>query len=448
MWKLDVVFKYNLKSTVEVQTAKDLSEVKINMQKTAAVLYKEREKRINDAIQLKEPDRVPIWFHDTGFFPAKYAGLTFQDAMYNIDKLFTAYKKTMNDFEPDAFSSPYTVVHVPGEAHDMLGVKQVKWPGHGVSPYHTFQFVEGEYMKANEYDIFLDDPTDFTIRYYLPRILGTMSPLSVLPPIKTFLSGYFGLSPTAAFASKEVADAFESFHKAGLSIQKHINDLSSFHQDMKALGFPLSFGSGALAPFDLISDMLRGMRGLMLDMYKQPDKVLAAIDKVTPMMIAQGSSSARSNGSPIVFITLHRGAHGFMSLKQFETFYWPSLKKLMLALIDRGQIPCPFFEGDYTSRLEYLTELPKGKVIGQFDTTDPVKAKEIVGDTMCMAGMMPLSLLQMGTPDKVKKYTKKLIDVVGKGGGFIMGPRGSMDECNPELVKVWVDFTKQYGVYK
>ena len=137
-----------------------------------------------------------------------------------------------------------------------------------------------------------------------------------------------------------------------------------------------------------------------------------------------------------------------MSLKHFETFYWPSLKKLMLALIDKGLIPCPFFEGDYTSRLEYLTELPKGKVIGQFDTTDPVKAKEIVGDTMCIAGMMPLSLLQMGTPDSIKKYTKTLIDVVGKGGGFIMGPRAFMDECDPERVKIWVDYTKQYGVYK
>ena len=416
------------------------------MGKSPAELYKEREKRLYDAIQLKEPDRVPIWFHDTGFFPAKYAGISFEDGMYNIEKLFTAYKKTMKYYEPDAFSNPFTVVHVPGIAHDILGIKQIKWPGHGVSPYHTFQYVEGEYMKADEYDLFINDPTDFTIRYYLPRILGAMSPLSKTPPIKTFLSGYFGLSPCAAFAEKSVASAFESFYKAGLTIQKHISDLSVFLKEMKELGFPLSFGSGALAPFDLISDTLRGMRGLMLDIYKQPDKVLAAIDKITPMMIEQASS--RPNDCPIVFITLHRGAHGFMSLKHFETFYWPSLKKLMLALIDKGLIPCPFFEGDYTSRLEYLTELPKGKVIGQFDTTDPVKAKKIVGDTMCIAGMMPLSLLQMGTPDKVKKYTKQLIDVVGKGGGFIMGPRGSMDECDPELVKVWVDFTKQYGVYK
>jgi hypothetical protein len=62
--------------------------------------------------------------------------------------------------------------------------------------------------------------------------------------------------------------------------------------------------------------------------------------------------------------------------------------------------------------------------------------------------MMPLSLLQTGTPQQVKDYAKKLIDVVGKGGSFIMGPRSAMDEADPKLVKVWVNFTKEYGVYR
>ena len=100
-----------------------------------------------------------------------------------------------------------------------------------------------------------------------------------------------------------------------------------------------------------------------------------------------------------------------MSLKQFETFYWPSLKKMIVTMIDEGLTPCPFFEGDYTSRLEYLAELPKGKILGLFDSTDPAKAKEILGETMCISGMMPLSLLQTGTPESIKEYAKKLIDV-------------------------------------
>ena len=128
-----------------------------------------------------------------------------------------------------------------------------------------------------------------------------------------------------------------------------------------------------------------------------------------------------------------------MSLKQFETFYWPTLKRLILTLIDEGLTPCPFFEGDYTSRLEYLLELPKGKVLGHFDTTDIFKAKEILGNHLCIKGNVPSSLLQTGMPQEVKEYCQKLIGVVGEGGGFIMSPRSSIDEAKPENIKVMFD---------
>ena len=137
-----------------------------------------------------------------------------------------------------------------------------------------------------------------------------------------------------------------------------------------------------------------------------------------------------------------------MSLEQFETFYWPYLKALMLALIDEGLTPCPFLEGDFTTRLKYFTQLPKGKVLAFVDGTDIYEAKKILGNTLCKSGMMPLSLLQVGPIERVKQYARELIDVVGKHGGFIMAPRSVMDNADPELVRVWVDFTKEYGVYK
>ena len=136
-----------------------------------------------------------------------------------------------------------------------------------------------------------------------------------------------------------------------------------------------------------------------------------------------------------------------MSLQQFETFYWPTLKSIILSLVDEGLTPCVFFEGDYTSRLEYLLELPRGTVLGHFDTTDVFKAKEVLKDHMCIRGNVPPSLLQTGTPQDVKDYCKKLIDVVGKGGGLVMAPRSSVDEVNPKNFKPMFDFTREYGVY-
>jgi hypothetical protein len=410
-------------------------------------LYREREKRVNDAIQMKVPDRVPIWFQDLGFFPAKYSAMTSEEAMYDEEKLLKAYKKVITDLEPDMYFNPGHSIPTSGDTVEAVECRQVKWPGHGVSPNHGFQFVEGEYMKAEEYDAFLQDPTDFTIRTYLPRVLGTFGSIEKLPPITGFLHGFYGMPLSGAYVTPEVVKAFESFYKAGLATLRYNANVASFWQEMKGLGFPVSCGSVTLAPFDLLSDTLRGMRGAMLDMYRQPEKLLAVIEKILPMMIGAAIAAARMNGIRGVFIPLHRGAHGFMSLEQFETFYWDSLKRLLLGLINEGLTPYVFFEGDYTSRLAYLAELPRGKVLGLFDSTDMYRAKEMLGKNMCISGMMPVSLLQIGTDQMIQDYAKKLIDVVGKDGGFIMGPRSTMEECDPERVKVWVKFTKEYGIY-
>ncbi len=106
-----------------------------------------------------------------------------------------------------------------------------------------------------------------------------------------------------------------------------------------------------------------------------------------------------------------------MSNEQFAEFYWPGLKALMLALIDAGLTPMPFLEGDYTPRLEFLAEMPPGKVLGHFDIVDLQKTKEIIGDVMCFWGNVPASLLVTGNPQQVKDYIKELIDTFADTGG-------------------------------
>jgi uroporphyrinogen-III decarboxylase len=113
----------------------------------------------------------------------------------------------------------------------------------------------------------------------------------------------------------------------------------------------------------------------------------------------------------------------------------------------RGATPCVFFEGDFTSRLEHLLEFPKGKILARLDKTDIFKAKKILKEHLCIEGNIPSSLLQIGSVQEVKDYCKKLIDAVGKGGGYILGPRSSTDEVKPESLKAMIEFTKEYGRY-
>ncbi|MBT8342804.1 MAG: hypothetical protein HKP58_19800 [Desulfatitalea sp.] len=403
--------------------------------------------RVQDAIDLKVPDRVPIFF-DPSYFPAKYEGITCRDYMYDTEAFCTATRKFYVDYEPDMCLNPSHFLHTPGTAGELIGLNQILYPGQGgVSVNHSYQYVENEYMTADEYDEFLDDITGFTLTKYLPRVYKTFKPLGNVPPLKLFLTGAVGASMSALFATPDFVKMAESFYKAGQIVLAHNLRMVRFHEQIGELGVRTISGAMALAPYDFIGDLLRGMKGISMDMYKCPDKLLAAIDKVLAFLLPSAIQQAKMTGIPEVFIPLHKGADAFMTPKHFETFYWPSLKKLLMGLIDAGLTPFPFFEGDCTSRLEYFTELPKGKVLGWFDQTDPVKAKAVLGNTMCMTGFMPVSMLQLGTADEVKTKAKQLIDVLGKDGGYIMGPNSSTDEAKPELMKTWYDFTREYGKY-
>ena len=120
---------------------------------------------------------------------------------------------------------------------------------------------------------------------------------------------------------------------------------------------------------------------------------------------------------------------------------------VVIALIDQGLTPCPLWEGDCTSRLEIIKDIPAGKAMYAFEATDMLRAKKILGDTVCLRGNVPLSILATGTPDDVRTCCKRLIDEVGKGGGYIMDASTGVDDAKPKNLRAMFDFTREYGLY-
>lgn len=413
------------------------------MDKEAQQLYDEREKRVSTAINLKVPDRIPLEI-SFQYFPAKYTGIPASAAYYDCDAWLAACKKTLADFDVDIGG---VQSFMPGAVLELLEPRTMRWPGYGPSNLNTHQAIEGEHMKADEYDIFLKNPADFMLRLYMPRTSGAMEPFKMFPQLSSFVMGYYGaLAIADVFSNTEVARSIRTLQKAGREMRKWRPKIMKFIQEIADMGFP-PMGTGmGLAPFDAISDSLRGMAGAMLDMFRQPDKLLEACETILQNMIER-IRPAVPGGINRVMIPTHRGSEGFMSLKQFETFYWPTMRRFIEALIERGHTPCLFWEGNYNSRLEYLLELPKGKVFSHFDTTDIFKAKEILNGHHSIGGNFPCSLLQSGTPDEVKALAKKMIDVVGKDGGFMMSSRSPVDDADPINLKTLIEFTKEYGRY-
>ncbi|MGD0099477.1 MAG: uroporphyrinogen decarboxylase family protein [Acidobacteriota bacterium] len=414
------------------------------MKDNKKALYRAREKRVLDAIALRKPDRVPVTasFY---FLPARLYGCSFQEMMYDLDKMFDVNLRITQEFEPDLAQSPFGTI-LPGSLLDVIDYKQMQWPGGQLGPDVPFQFVEGEHMKAEEYNHFLSDPMDFVIRKYWPQIYGSLQGFANFPQFRNAMS-YTSTGIFSIFSSPEAQSMLDTLKKAGRESKRYGAYAQRFEKKLKQEGFFSQTGGMCQAPFDMLGDFFRGTKGIMLDMFRRPDMVLKACEKLLPMEIERGVSSARRSGGKFVFMPLHKGLDGFMSPEQFDKFYWPTLREVIIALINEGLVPYVFWEGRCTSRLEAIKDIPAGKAIYRFEATDMMKAKDILGDRVCIRGNVPISLLATGSPEDVRSCCKNLIDYVGRDGGFMMDAAAHVTEAKPENLRVMFDFTKEYGAY-
>jgi hypothetical protein len=277
--------------------------------------------------------------------------------MYDYDDLYAAWSAFLNDFEMDTYRGPALVY--PAKMMEKVDYRLYKWPGHGLSKnVTTYQFVEGEYMKADEYDLLLRDASDFALRTFLPRAAGALEPLVRLNRFASILGTPIRFINPAA--NPGVREALKAVIEAGEEMEKWQKAVRICNREAVAAGVPLLGGGMGMAPFDTIGDSLRGTQGVIMDMYRRPDKLHEAMDMLADIMISSAVEVADASGGIIVNFPLHKGDDTFMSDKQFEEFYWPSLKKVILGLIDEGLLVELFAEGRYERRLDAISELPKG----------------------------------------------------------------------------------------
>jgi hypothetical protein len=407
----------------------------------AKAKYRERAQRFRDALELKTPDRVPIAGLG-GAFIYRRAGIPQKATMYDRwEEAAKAVIKFQNDFQPDSATATFMM---SGASMECLGQTNLKWAGCGLPDDVQYQYVEQEYMRADEYDHFLSDPSDFVLRRFLPRQYSTLKGLQKLP---CFGSDGIQLGGRAImpFMDPDVIEALDIMKKAAeMSLMPGRISMETA-QRIIAMGYPSLFMGFGAAPFDVLGDTLRGTRGVLMDLYRCPDKVLKACEKILDLIPIP---DIPLGAPPLIMMPLHKGDDTHISIKQFEKFYWPTFKQIMLNMIEEGLIPAPFAEGVYTQRLNHLLELPKASVLWFFDRTDMHKAKDILGSHSPIMGNVPITLIATGTPEQVKERCKDLIDYCGKGGGYILCSGTQLDDAKEDTVRAMIDFTKQYGVYR
>jgi hypothetical protein len=411
--------------------------------KTVEQLYAERDKRVRDAIELRVPDRVPFMVLVE---PHAYSGIPNSAAYYDHITLKRAMRKMAVDLEPDMSEPGFPSC---GAAMTALDIKNCVWPGGPKPPDFDYQFIEGEYMKEEEYDIFLNDPSGFMLRCYLPRIYGALAPLAKLPPLDSMFMGLEYVTPL--FAGPEFLEMAKRLAEAGKHVQEFFETIGNTAEDLTRLGFPpfAGFGAGGVggAPFDAVTSFLRGMKGSMLDMYRRPEKLLRACDVILERRIAHAipANPTARDYPPRVGMPLWRGDPVFMSDAQFKKFYWPGLKKSLQTHVDLGYVPVPFFESKFGDRLECMLELPKGKILASIEAADAVRAKEILGGHTCLLVRCP-NTCKLWSLSQLESFIKDLIDTSGRNGGLIFVIK-MPDKVRVEDMQAMLKSIKEYGRY-
>ncbi len=419
-------------------------QIEKNSGKTSEQLYEEREKRVRDSVYLKQADRVPFMVHIDAQI---YTGIPNSAAYYDPIAFKRSMRKITVDLEPDMCNAG---LPTSGAALATLDVKNRLWPGGPLPTNYEYQFVEGEYMKENEYDLFLSDPSGFMLGRFLPRMYGALLPLEKLPRLDVMFQGFEGLTPL--FASPEFIRMAGRLAEAGRQMQEFRQAIGHSYEELAELGFPawapvITGGVGG-APFDTVSSFLRGMKGSMTDMYRQPEKLIKACEMIVERRIAGGipAASLTTRGNPkMIGMPLWRGDKAFMSEAQFARFYWPGLKRALQATIDLGYVPVPFFEAEFGDRLQRLLELPPGKTIASVETVDAVKAKQILGGHTCILVRAPHSS-KLWSLQQVESFTRDLIDKCGKKGGLLLDIR-LPDKAKTEDIRAMLKSINEYSRY-
>jgi hypothetical protein len=394
--------------------------------------YKRRLKRINDAISLKELDVMPIapLIDGLPYFYYPELGVTHKTALYDFDKVAEAHIRYHLEFEPDINSSH--LIPMSGKAADYLQPTMMDWPGRAGTPLSDtsiYQMFETEYMKADEYDEFLEDYTGFILKKYLPRSYKGLKGLEAfqIDPTCCLLD-----LPLRPFMNADLRDALEIMVAAGKDRERLNVRFAAFNERLKQLGFPQLYTADGQVPFDILSDFFRGTMGTLFDQVERPEKIKAACEKFKKIQIGILKDQAPSNAdADRVFFPMHKGMDSFISDAQYRDLYWKPYQEVLRYLIKAGRTPIIYTEGPYTSRYsfirEQLLEFPPGSCLVHFEGGDFAALKNLFKGVACLYGGISLQLLEFGTKEEVAERVKYLAENCASGGGFILGTAAAVE---------------------
>lgn len=364
------------------------------------------------------PDRIPVQDSLQTEYYIQYAGKDLMTTQYSYtaDLLVDIYEKgrevARGDTLPLGFArNPIAMMFQQSLVNEMSKTGMIQHP-------------ERSFMEADEYDELIKNPLDFMLEVCLPRMN------------KGYAQGEVHRSLNFAKAALSTIDMKREFEIANAIMVERYGY------------FTPPAGSQALqaVPFDYIADHHRGFTKIFLDMKRQPEKLLEALEAIMPYLIHMGQEKVTSPLGCNMIMT-HMAV--FLNNRDFEKFYWPTFYKICHICAERGQAMSIFLEGDWTRFLDYLQELPQGTRL-YMEYGDPQKFKDKLGKKMVLSGFYPLTLLKNASKEKCIDKAKELIDILAPGGNYYFTfDKGALNlnDINPENYVAVMEYVLEHGKY-
>jgi hypothetical protein len=369
--------------------------------------------RIEAALRLEKPDRIPV-APAIDLFAARYGGITQHEMLFNVKKFDMALQGTMDDLgRIDAQNLSYAGT---GSVLRLI-FSTMKLPGvDGYPPDEIMQFVEKSTIQPEEL-------REIEERGDIPWLLDIWR--KDYPQIRTPL-GLIKALAGIAFDQIKLTRSISSWRKKGV----------------ESIVGPNMMG----VPLEYISFGIRSSTDLVLDLYRHPEEVKIASRGVMKFFKRQVRILPRLSGVKYVFLGGTRTSATFLSPKLFEEFALPEWLELVNYVVERGYTPILHLDSDWTPFFHYLREFPARKCGLNLDgTSDIFKAKEVLGDHMCIMGDVPAAMLKLGEPEEVDEYCRRLIMELGRDGGFILTSGCTVPiDSKPENVKAMLQSVHKY----
>ena len=387
-------------------------------------LYQDRLNRYVTALRNEKPDRVPIRPF-VAEFTAKYAGMTCQDVVHDYHRAFEAAVACAKDFDWDAIVP--NMVYVWTGLAQTLGLRYYGIPGVHVPPDVGFNYIEPPedqaFMHEDEYDALIADPTGYLYETWLPRVSSEVG--------------------------RGGARAKMALVKASWAMQEYFTAFGPQVERLRTeCGMPCSIAGIFKAPFDIIADKLRGYIGLTMDMYTQPDKVLAAAEALMPHLCHMGLSTGDPTGTLPIGFWMHRGCVPFITPSQFDSHYWPTLRPIIEEFWKQGRQTLFYGEGQWRAHFDAFRELPDRSIVFHVDRDDIFEAHARLHDKFALSGGVHNTLLSYGKPADVADRVRRIIEEVAADGGYILDSSAIMqNDTSIDNMRVFTQTAREYGLY-